>query len=276
MINKKKLLKIKQIKKSKSICEKLNLIENLFSNDTAVVFSCGPSFANYEIVLKKYPNALIVCVKDSYDYIGDTCDIHFINSVNLKKYKHNSNQLSVYTYDNVIFDKYDFIFKIIDKYDPTFKNTVCYKRNFHNYSIKNSGVIRPRGPGLMHETVFYFLAHLGVKKIVTLGWDIANDVGINTHFNDKKTNLIKKQNFLIKLFPLVRPIARSFINLYRFFLFKLGIKIFITSSNKNEAFVVSSSEDEFQNYLKSLGIKIDVYSESNWHKLKKNINLLGK
>ena len=72
-------------------------------------------------------------------------------------------------------------------------------KQFENYIISNN-VTRPCGPGIMYETVIYMAVHLGVKKIVVLGWDLSNqDPGKAKdykHFYDDKQQLFNKGDVL--------------------------------------------------------------------------------
>ena len=50
---------------------------------------------------------------------------------------------------------------------------------------------RPCGPGILYETVIYMAQHLGVKKIVALGWDLSKkdpkrDKDYKHFYEDKK------------------------------------------------------------------------------------------
>ena len=63
-------------------------------------------------------------------------------------------------------------------------NSLAYRRDFEDHLLE-SDPTRPFGPGIMYELVFFLAVHLGVSEIVTIGWDIANPGGKNTHFYDQ-------------------------------------------------------------------------------------------
>ena len=50
------------------------------------------------------------------------------------------------------------------------EGTVCGKANLTKHIFSNK-ILKPCGPGIMFETVFFFAQHLGVSTITTLGWD---------------------------------------------------------------------------------------------------------
>tara|TARA_B110000467_G_C17988085_1_gene298840 strand:+ start:81 stop:605 length:525 start_codon:yes stop_codon:yes gene_type:complete len=49
--------------------------------------------------------------------------------------------------------------------------TLSDSKDFEKWTIDASGYSRPFGPGIMYETVFFLLKHLGFSKIKTIGWD---------------------------------------------------------------------------------------------------------
>ena len=57
------------------------------------------------------------------------------------------------------------------------------KRDFSNYNFRKN-ILRPWGPGILYESVFYFLQHLGVKNCYTLGWDLSLSGQLNHYFDN--------------------------------------------------------------------------------------------
>ena len=51
--------------------------------------------------------------------------------------------------------------------------SICEQGDFENLSLEKS-IERPWGPSLMLEIAIPMAMHLGVKKIVTVGWDIGD------------------------------------------------------------------------------------------------------
>ncbi len=62
-------------------------------------------------------------------------------------------------------------------------DSLAATKAFESYGLFRT-LVRPFGPGIMYELVFFLAVHLGVSEIVTVGWDISNAAGKNTHFYD--------------------------------------------------------------------------------------------
>ena len=71
------------------------------------------------------------------------------------------------------FQKQDLFFKVPIRTEIN-NEFLCLTKQFEDYIISNNPT-RPCGPGIMYETVIYMAVHLGVKKIVALGWDLSNN-----------------------------------------------------------------------------------------------------
>ena len=88
------------------------------------------------------------------------------------------------------------IFMVVDEAlgttDAYFANKAT--KRFDDFDLATN-VDRPCGPGIMYETVIFMAAHLGVKKIIAVGWDLSQT-------NPKKPNeyehFYKNEKMLIK------------------------------------------------------------------------------
>lgn len=265
------------IKKSiSSAKDPVKVLEDAFQGKTVLVVSAGPSAKDWRDVYKdlENENPVVVCIKQAHDLVGDMCDIHFLNNWNLKKYSYNSSCLSIMTNDNFAcsFGKYDVDFFINRDIS---KHGLCSERHFENFELSKTGVSRPVGPGIMHETVLYTMLHMGFKKIVTIGWDIADDSGLNSHFNDDnqkidlscfegfverfkryigggrlKTALIVSKSLVMKPFNMKK--------------FELGESINRASMKTGEAELVSSSIPETIRWLSLKGVNVEIRGSSKW------------
>ena len=59
-------------------------------------------------------------------------------------------------------------------------------------------MLRPYGPGIMYEAVFYLLQHLGVSEVITIGWDnkLVSNEADKQHFYDKENSEFDKAEFI--------------------------------------------------------------------------------
>ena len=155
--------------------EKNKFIHNKYKNKTCYIVSCGPSLKDFDFssIKQRLKNELVICIKQSYDVLKEECDFHVYNCGNYKNYDYeNSNAITVEctSYEQMLNEACDFKYVIKER---NFGKTLSILKNFDfwkldNFSNKN---IRPYGPGIMYEIVFYFAQHLGVKEIITIGWD---------------------------------------------------------------------------------------------------------
>ena len=163
--------------------------------EDALVVSAGPSAVGWKEIYKRilFEKPIVVCIKQSIELEGlDTlCDIHFINPYNLKKYKYITKPLVIFS-DSTdapnVYNKYDLRFLVKrDPGPPLLSSTVAFSGEFEKFELDKTGISRPWGPGIMYESVFYTLQHMGVTKIETIGWDIADKCGKNTHYYDQRS-----------------------------------------------------------------------------------------
>ena len=159
-------------------------LRDVFTGRSALIISAGPSAIKWRDVLSTIPNSnpLIICVKQAINLADIDCHFHFLNNWNLQKYDCSKKPVSIMTVDHAApsFGSYDINCFIDKKTDKTLASGL----SFSDYDIGKTGKIRPKGPGIMYESVFYFLKFFGVTEIHTIGWDIADLNGQNKHYDD--------------------------------------------------------------------------------------------
>jgi hypothetical protein len=258
-----------------------DVMKDSLKNRTAIVISAGPSAKRWkEIYGAEVANdPIIVCVKQSIDLVGDFCDLHFVNSANLKKHKLPDHCLSIMTRDPRIpyFGKYDIV------YDLDYKNTLFQQdgflaknpENFEQFTLKNYGIKRAIGFGIMHESVLYTLVHCGISRIVTIGWDIADEKGTNKHFNDQEDikidlSVIERKSRIKSLLKKVR-ILNSLKNIKKLFVYPInyikfyfGKKVYLTNMLPGEAVETSKTIPSLISWLNSKNIEIVIHTNSKW------------
>ena len=133
---------------------------------------------------------MVLSVKQAYNRYSDITDFHFYNCCNLPNL--NSPLISEhYAYPNrngpisvgssnypegqrwSRFQKTDLFFKIPirTEIDGDFLVKTC---DFEKYMLSNT-TERPCGPGIILETVLHTAVHLGVPKIVAIGYDLSKE-----------------------------------------------------------------------------------------------------
>lgn len=167
--------------------EKLEKLKNKFENSDCIVFGCGPSLNEISPDdLKPYlKDKMVVTIKHSQCRYGEESNIHFFNDNNLIKYTYkNRDTIKIFSSGNPpqALNKYYTLFR--DTPDITFriiappntgpdklKKSMAFTGDFEKWTIRNTGINRLWGPGIMYETVLPVLEFVGVKNIYTLGWD---------------------------------------------------------------------------------------------------------
>lgn len=167
--------------------ERLKLLHNKYEGETAYIIAAGPSLNDHSIneLKSKLKDKLVFCIKQPYYNFKDICDFLFLNFTNLSPFNFNSNTIVSWAYwfpqhPQIIQEKQwkaDLLYPIIrnDSHSTLgrYGNSIAYKQDFENLMFDKS-IERPWGPGLMYELAIPTAVHLGVKNIVTIGWDIGD------------------------------------------------------------------------------------------------------
>jgi len=170
--------------------EKLDFLKDKYKDETCYILSCGPSINENKIeeYREKLDGKLVFAVKQAYDLVPDLVDFHFFNCSNVPPMNKLGEHYTYKTLPEPIAvgasnypigtrwhpnQKLDIFFKIPVRTEIDGK-FLTETKDFDKYLIENQ-VERPCGPGIMFETILYTAVHLGVKEIVVVGWDIADD-----------------------------------------------------------------------------------------------------
>jgi len=199
------------LNKCESDTEKVELLKNAFKGETCYVLATGPSLLEYdrEYLRNILKENLVFSVKGAYELFPNETDFHFFNAANLpmptggfikEHFKYEGDEPIVVASDNYPihsrwskFQKHDLFFQVpirtqID--DRFLVKTLEFDKHTLDKTIE-----RPCGPGIMYETVMYMAEHLGVSKIITLGWDLNNDASKkesdHEHYYEEKKFFIK-------------------------------------------------------------------------------------
>jgi len=191
-----KLSKLKRaVASKKSLEEKLEVLRNSYEGETCYILNCGPSLNEMapNVIREHLKDKLVFAVKQAYNKFADISDFHFFNCANLPSLKKNGYFQEHYKYDDKTiaiassnynmgtrwsaFQKQDLFFKVPIRTEIN-NEFVVKTKDFDKYLMSDHAE-RPCGPGIMYETVIYMALHLGVKKIVALGWDLS--------YNDPKS-----------------------------------------------------------------------------------------
>lgn len=226
-----------KINNATSIEEKIKILEGAYEGETCYLLTCGPSFKESwnDEVRKLLADKLIISVKQTYIEAADIVDFHLLNSWNYQPYDYKEPRPIVLV-ERADDDpptpgvQADLLFRIPDPRD--FANRLATTFAFDQWLLTKQ-IHRPWGPGVVYELGIYLLVHLGVKEVITMGWDLGElNVPYMKHFfKEEQPGSSKSDGILNK--PRIRPfevtdIAESTRALY-YWLRSKGIYLYVVS-----------------------------------------------
>lgn len=189
---------IKSAKKLKTYQDKIDFLHNKFKGEVCYILGCGPSILDVDLgkLNSELDNSLCLSLKLIYFEFEELVDFHFFNCNNFKNYPYNENTFMVSQSDfceekearvNVWGSQpYDLSLKV----SPQEREERLSKtKQIEKWSLYNSGIERPWGPGIMYESAIFFAYHLGCSEIKTIGWDYIDPNGTDNtfvHFYEEK------------------------------------------------------------------------------------------
>lgn len=217
----------------------LEKYKDIYCDKEIVIFTCGPSLSDFnkEKMKQFCENKIVFTVKQSFHKYGDIANFHFFNDNNFLKYETSAIKIASsanleWAKNNIWGDqKIDFFFQIINA-TGKIENSISYTQNFENMLLKSQEQ-RIWGPGIMYETVLPFAIHTGTKKIYVNGWDytISSDGTLKHYYDESKAEKL---------------------------LTNTGYKIGTMVKNEREIFLKST--ENLYNFLKNIGIELELIS----------------
>lgn len=242
-----KTVELKDSLKGKNREEQLKLMKDYFHGQTCFLFSCGPSLSDFdkEYFMNNKGDAVIATVKQAFYPFAKDCSLSFFNLGNFTKMQ--SDKCIFFGSSNVgLKDSKGFVWgdQEVDVFDlisnhRNIESCVAATKDFEKLKFENV-VNRSWGPGIMYETVFYNLIHLGFKKIYITGWDYSDPAKTTKHlrhFYNKKDNEVGGLSYF------KNPTAPMF--------------------NEENAMIIESS-DTLHDFLVSEGVEVELISDKSF------------
>ena len=188
-----------RIQELESQKDKLDLLKDTFKGEKCYILSCGPSLLenNKEKLESVLEDTLTIAIKQAYDVFSSKVDFHVYNCANYKNYDYsNKNPIVIEAATSPApLGPCDIKFFIQER---DFNNSVSATGKIEEWTYDSSPLLRPYGPGIMYEAVFYLLEHLGVSEVVTVGWDnkLLKSTTDKQHFYDKEDSDFEKEDFI--------------------------------------------------------------------------------
>ena len=142
-----------------------------------LILGCGPSLKKLSVrKLSELKNEYtIFAIKQAHNLAPLYVDFHFFNDNNLSTYHYfpHTKRIVEYPRNNyrggIHAGQSDFAF-VVDQ-NTDYSQSLSSTHDFNSWTFDKTSV-RPWGPGIMYELVFYFAHFIGMKEIVTVGWDL--------------------------------------------------------------------------------------------------------
>jgi len=179
--------------------DRLKILKDSFKGEDCYIVSCGPTLMESDQgkVKDLLSDNLTISIKQSYDIYKDLVDIHIYNCANYKEYDYGDKKPIVLEASTSLFElgENDLRFTIKER---RFEKSVCVLKNFDNWTLDKGSKVRPYGPGIMYESVFFLLEHLGVSSVTTLGWDnkLLDKTADKQHFYDQEDSPYKDKEMI--------------------------------------------------------------------------------
>jgi glycosyltransferase involved in cell wall biosynthesis len=226
--------------------ERLELLKDSFKGETCCILSCGPTLTSHKEkdVQNFLEDKVVIAVKQAFDLFGEYVDFHTYNCANFKNYDYSKNSpisLESSTSPRPL-GACDVKFFIRER---NFNNSLSCTFEFDKWTYENSTFLRPYGPGIMYESVFYLAQHLGVSEIITIGWDnslISKDAS-KQHFYDMEGSSLNKEEFIHQNEVANNPTA--------------------VSTLEHEAGITTEAITQWSEWLSSKGTNLKIVSDIN-------------
>lgn len=180
---------VASVRRARGLPARLELLRGAFEGLTAVIATCGPSLDMLPADTLRHAVRGVPCfvVKQAIDIVRLEADLHCWNAYNVRRFdRYSPDTLRCIVEEPTgrvpQWNRYDIGFPQVDG-RGNLARSVAHSRDFDAYLLDRGGPL-PFGPGIMFELVLYLVVHMGVSDVLTIGWDIANPMGANTHFYD--------------------------------------------------------------------------------------------
>lgn len=179
--------------------DKLSFLKDLFKGEKSYILSCGPTLTEHpqDKIKNLVSSALTVSIKQSFNLFEEETDFHIYNCANFKKYDYSNNSPVVIEASTSPYRLGECDLKFFIR-ERDFNKSVSATKDFDSWTFEKNPLLRPYGPGIMYEVVFYTMQHLGVSEIITIGWDnkLIEGTAAQQHFYDKQGSALQKKDFI--------------------------------------------------------------------------------
>ena len=249
--------------------DRIIFLKNKFKGKKCVVLSAGPSMSSVDVnkLKENHKDCYFISIKQTYNIIADHCVFHFTNIYNYTPYNYKNRIITVTTtpqnWEKKYFDKGNINFNLVDI--KSREQALVLNEEYSKYLI-DENLLRPFGPGIMHETVLYFILHLGFSDCTIFGWDLGNKNNYTIkRFYENKSGYKLFSNMLHQVTPnIYNNYYIRIENKIKEYLYLIGFKNIVLNNPgiaKNEANTIAKTSYNFYNFFKSKKLNITIASD---------------
>ena len=180
---------IKKISQYENISDRLEVLRDIYKGETCYIVSAGPSLKDIEIdeLRNKLKDKLVIYIKQSFNLLKGIADFHVLNFTNFEPYDYSNSEDTIVTWE--VFEQYhpqmildnnfkcELMLPVVGNHESDLVKRINESQagleSFDDWTLDKT-INRMYGPGIMYEVVIHLALHLGVKEIITLGWDIGD------------------------------------------------------------------------------------------------------
>ncbi|MCC5830659.1 MAG: hypothetical protein JJU36_14530 [Phycisphaeraceae bacterium] len=176
----------------------LRILHNAYAGQTLYILSCGPSLRDHAPALLRHKLAreLVFTVKQAENHVPGVADFHLLNTCNSQKYLYPQRRPITVLERPIrglrVFGPRPDLVIPITKVSPHMDRQaqlnarLVVTKDFDAWTFQRS-ILRPWGPSILLELGIYLALHLGVGRIVVVGWDLDDPARTAyTHFYEER------------------------------------------------------------------------------------------
>ena len=210
-------------------------------------------------------NPLIVTIKQAAFIVEPKLQsMHIFNSFNCRNYQsiYAQNQIVSVFQDDLSgprqFNDFDIRVCVTKDQQNPWADCLALNRRINDYSITNSGYIRPWGPGILFESALYILEFCSPRSISLVGFD--NGFAKNyTHFDQSQSNSVQPT----KTIKSQKLYDKTTINMYRHYAqlpYNMGQKP-LSMQGFDEPELIKNLVDDFYKWLETRQIQLRIFTD---------------
>lgn len=240
-------------------------LKSKFQGRNVLLISCGPSAISWIDIYKSMDNPIVVTIKQAAEIVDPKLQsMHIFNSFNCRNYQsiYNQSQIVSLFQDDLSgprqFNDFDIRVCVTkDQQDP-WSDCLALNKKINNYSITNSGYIRPWGPGILFESALYILEFCSPRSISLVGFD--NGFAKNyTHFDKSQAENVPR----MKAFNSQKLYDKTTLNMFRHYAqlpYNMGQKP-LSMQGFDEPDLIKDLVDDFHKWLRGKKIELKIFTD---------------